>query len=78
MDGVEVSDGVIFNSCESVQKFHLMKESPWLVDANKWCDNKVDTYNVHCALKPLHGSQQRTQIVASVKSGMYENHANAL
>ena len=66
MDGVEVSDGVIFNSCESVQKFHLMKESPWLVDANKWCDNKVDTYNVHCALKPLHGSQRRTQIVASV------------
>ena len=43
----------------------MMKHSPWLVDGNKWCDNKVDTRDVHCALKPLHGSQ-RTQIVRSV------------
>ena len=46
---------------------HLMfKHPPFLVDANKWCDNKVQTRDVHCALKPLHGSQRRTQIVASV------------
>ena len=35
----------------------MMKQSPWLVDLNKWCDNKVDTRDVHCALKPLHGPQ---------------------
>ena len=35
---------------------HLMKHPPWLVDGNKWCDNKVDTQDLHCALKPLHGS----------------------
>ena len=35
-------------------------------DANKWCDNKVETRDVHCALKPLSGSLRRTQIVASV------------
>ena len=23
---------------------HLMKHPSWLVDANKWCDNKVDTH----------------------------------
>ena len=46
---------------------HLMlKHPPFLVDAHKWCDNKVETCDVHVALKPLHGSQQRTQIVASV------------
>ena len=46
---------------------HLMlKHTPWLVDGNKWCDNKVQTPDVHCALKPLHGCQQRTQIVMSV------------
>ena len=46
---------------------HLMKkQSPWLVDGNKWCDNKVDTRDVHCALIPLHGPQRTTQIVASV------------
>ena len=46
---------------------HLMlKHTPWFVDGNKWCDNKVETPDVHCALKPLHGSQQRTQIVMSV------------
>ena len=46
---------------------HLMlKHTPWLVDGNKWCDNKVETPDVHCALKPLHGCQQRTQIVMSV------------
>ena len=46
---------------------HLMfKYPPFLVDANKWCDNKVETRDVHCALKQLHGSQQRTQDVASV------------
>ena len=46
---------------------HLMfKYPPFLVDANKWCDNKVETRDVHCALKPLYGSQRRTQIVASV------------
>ena len=45
---------------------HLMKHPPFLVDANKWCDNKVETRDVHCALKPLLGSQRRTQIVASV------------
>ena len=43
----------------------MMKHTPWLVDANKWCDNKVETHDVHCALKPLHGSQRTTQIVAS-------------
>ena len=35
----------------------VMKHTQWLVDGNKWCDNKVETRNVHCALKPLHGSQ---------------------
>ena len=46
---------------------HLMfKYPPFLVDANKWCDNKVETRDVHCALKPLHGSQRTTHIVASV------------
>ena len=46
---------------------HLMfKHPPFLVDAHKWCDNKVETRDVHAALKPLHGSQRRTQIVASV------------
>ena len=46
---------------------HLMfKHPPFLVDAHKWCDNKVETRDVHGALKPLHGSQRRTQIVASV------------
>ena len=47
---------------------HLMKkQSPWLVDGNKWCDNKVDTRHVHCALKLHHGSLQRTtHIVMSV------------
>ena len=45
---------------------HLMfKYPPFLVDANKWCDNKVETRDVHCTLKLLHGSQWRTQIVAS-------------
>ena len=44
----------------------MKKHPPWLVDANKWCDNKVDTRDVHCALKPLYGSQRRTQIVMSV------------
>ena len=43
-----------------------MKHTPWLVDGNKCCDNKVDTRDVNCALKPLHGSLQTTQIVASV------------
>ena len=46
---------------------HLMlKHTPWLVDGNKWCDNKVETPDVHCELKALHGCQQRTQIVMSV------------
>ena len=46
---------------------HLMfKYPPFLVDANKWCDNKVETRDVHCALKPLRGSLRTTQIVASV------------
>ena len=46
---------------------HLMfKYPPFLVDANKWCDNKVDTRDVHCAIIPLHGSLRRTQIVRSV------------
>ena len=46
---------------------HLMlKHPPWLVDGNKWCDNNVKTPDVHCALKALHGCQQRTQIVMSV------------
>ena len=44
----------------------MMKYPPWLVDANKWCDNKVETHDVHCALKPLHGSQRTTHIVMSV------------
>ena len=44
----------------------MMKHPPWLVDGNKWCDNKVETQDLHCALKPLRGSQRRTQIVASV------------
>ena len=44
----------------------MMKRPPWLVDGNKWCDNKVDTRDVHCTLKPLRGSLRRTQIVASV------------
>ena len=43
----------------------MMKHPPWLVDGNKWCD-KVETQDVHCALIPLHGSQQTTQIVMSV------------
>ena len=42
------------------------EHTPWLVDGNKWCDNKVETPDVHCALKALHGCQQRTQIVMSV------------
>ena len=46
---------------------HLMfKHPPFLVDAHKWCDNKVETRDVHAALKPLHGLQRRTQIVVSV------------
>ena len=44
----------------------MMKHPPWLVDANKWCDNKMETQDVRCGLKPLHGSQRTTQIVASV------------
>ena len=45
---------------------HLMfKHPPFLVDANKWCHNNVETRDVHAALKPLHGSQRRTQIVKS-------------
>ena len=37
---------------------HLMMKHPqWLVDGNKWCDNKVETRDVHCALKPLLGIQ---------------------
>ena len=53
-------DGLLNNT-------HLMfKYPPFLVDAHKWCDNKVETCDVHAALKPLHGSQRRTQIVASV------------
>ena len=43
----------------------MMKHPPWFVDGNKWCDNKVETHDVHCALKPLHGSQRRTHIVRS-------------
>ena len=35
----------------------MMKHTLLLVDTNKWCNNKVDTCDVHCALKPLHGSQ---------------------
>ena len=46
---------------------HLMfKHPPFLVDANKWCDNSVETRDVHAALKPLHSSLRRTQIVMSV------------
>ena len=45
---------------------HLMfKHPPFLVDANKWCHNNVETRDVHAALKSLHGSQRRTQIVKS-------------
>ena len=44
----------------------MFKHTPFLVDAHKWSDNKVETCDVHGALKPLHGSQRRTQIVASV------------
>ena len=44
----------------------MFKHPPFLVDADKWCDNKVETRDVHAALKPLHGSQRRMQIVASV------------
>ena len=44
----------------------MMKHPPWLVDGNKWCDNKVETRDVHCALKLFHGSQRRTHIVMSV------------
>ena len=44
----------------------MFKHPPFLVDAHKWCDNKVETRDVHVALKPLHGSQRRTQIVVSV------------
>ena len=43
----------------------MMKHPLWLVDGNKWCDNKVETRDVHCALKPLNGSLRTTQIVAS-------------
>ena len=28
----------------------MFKYTPFLVDANIWCDNKVETRNVHCAL----------------------------
>ena len=45
----------------------MMKHPPWLVDGNKWCDNKVETRDVHCALKPLRGTQRRTHIVMSVR-----------
>ena len=51
----------------------MMKHTPWLVDGNKWCNNKVDTRNVHCALKPHHGSQRRTQIVASVSKAAWKS-----
>ena len=45
---------------------HLMfKHPPFLVDANKWCHNNVETRDVHGALKQLHGSQRRTHIVKS-------------
>ena len=44
----------------------MMKYPPGLVDGNKWCDNKVETRDVHCALKPIHSSQRRTHIVTSV------------
>ena len=37
-----------------------------MVDANKQCHNNVETRGVHGALKPLHGSQRRTQIVKSM------------
>ena len=43
----------------------MFKYPPFLVDANKWCDNKVETRDVHCALIPHHGSQRTTQIVMS-------------
>ena len=35
----------------------MLKHPPWLDDGNKWCDNKVETRDVHCALIQLHGSQ---------------------
>ena len=45
---------------------HLMfKQPPFLVDANTWCHNKVETRDVHGALKPLHSLQRRTHIVKS-------------
>ena len=44
----------------------MMKHTPCLVDGNKWCGNKVETCDVHCALIPLYGSQRRTQIVMNV------------
>ena len=34
-----------------------------MAGGNKYCDNKVDTQDVHCALKPLHGSLRTTHIV---------------
>ena len=43
----------------------IRKQPPWLADGNKWCGNKVETRDVHCALIPLRGSQQ-THIVTSV------------
>ena len=44
----------------------MMKHPPWLVDGNKWCDNKVETRDVHCALKQLRGSLRTTQIVMNM------------
>ena len=63
MDGVDVS---VMAWCQTLCHYadgllndtHLMfKHPPFLVDAHKWCDNKVETRDVHAALKPLHGSQ---------------------
>ena len=47
--------------------------------ANKWCDNNVETRDVDAALKPLHGPQRRTQIVKSVSNVAWgESQTNAI
>ena len=43
----------------------MFKHPPFLVDANKWRHNNVETRDVDAALKPLHSSQRRTQIEKS-------------
>ena len=57
----------------------MMKHTPWLVDANKWCDNKVETHDVHCALKKRVIDETGANVTAFLHKRISDiNHAHQI